>query len=634
MRKMKIFGGAVALAILGAAFSAPAVAQNADAVPSNPLKNAYFGELHIHTTLSLDSYIFGNRVDPDAAYRYARGEQITLYGNRAVKLTKPLDFAAITDHAEFMGEQEVCTTPGNKLYDTPMCKGVREMDQVQFTKIADSNTGANGPVNQRQHVPELCGVDTALCVEGSKTVWKRLQTAAAKYYEPGKFSTLLGYEFGPNVANPVNAGMMMLHRNVIFRTAQVPDNPFSAYDGVGEQLHAWLEKTCVQPCRALTIPHNSNSSAGQFFWLGKNSDGTPWTKEILERRARVEPLVEIFQIKGSSECQIGVGLADEECGFEVLNKPCPPGQNMGCSNADSFVQEAVVRGLNVEKEWGVNPFKQGFIGSTDSHNGNPRATEESAFQGFLAVRDSTAQQRLGIKVGVADHDGGGPSGFVRMNPGGLAGVWAEKNTREAIWDALARKETFGTSGTRLRLRVFGGFDFPKDLHKSADLVKIGYEKGVPMGGDLVAAPRGKSPTLVVWAVRDPDSAPLQKIQIVKGWTDKGKEHLKTFDVVCTDGITPDPKTGLCKDNGAGVDTATCKISNDKGAAELAGSWTDPAFNAAERAVYYVRVFENPVCRWSTYEAVQLKLPPPAGIPATIRERAWGSPIWYTPTAGK
>jgi hypothetical protein len=219
---------------------------------------------------------------------------------------------------------------------------------------------------------------------------------------------------------------------------------------------------------------------------------------------------------------------------------------------------------------------------------------------------------------------------MRFNPGGLAGVWAEKNTRESIWDALYRRETFGTSGTRIRVRFFGGFDYPADLHRSPDLVTIGYAKGVPMGGDLKAAPSGKSPRFVVWATRDPDSAPLQKIQIVKGWIENGKGVAKIYDVACADGIKADPKTGLCADNGAAVDIATCKIGAGKGAGELSTTWTDPAFDPKIRAVYYVRVLEDPTCRWSTYDAHRLKVDPPKAVPATVKERAWTSPIWYTP----
>ncbi|MBY0509257.1 MAG: DUF3604 domain-containing protein [Rhodospirillaceae bacterium] len=630
MRKFGALTLAVCMAVAG-----PSVAGEAPEIAANPLKNSYFGELHIHTSYSLDSFIFANPVDPAMAYRFARGEPVTLYGGETKQLRRPLDFVAVTDHAEFLGELELCTTPGNTKYDTDMCQKVRKFDHGQFDRIANSVTGT-----QKKRVAELCGDDGKLCTDAVKSTWKKHKLAAEQNYEPGKFTTLMGYEFSPNNASSAG-GFTMLHRNVIFRTMTVPDTVFSAYEGTGEDLHKWIETTCTGDCKALVIPHNSNASSGAFFWEGKNSDGSPWTQEILERRARVEPLVEIFQSKGSSECQAGLGFADEECGFENWVAPCPPGRSLGCAVADSFVQTALVRGLDVDKRQGVNPFKYGFIGATDSHNGASGATEENDYKGELGYQDNTAAKRIlaqGRQAGPVDpHNGpaNGPgSRMLGFNPGGLAGVWAEKNTRESIWDALARKETFGTSGTRIRVRFFGSFDFDKDIHKRADFVKAAYDKGVPMGGDLVAGPKNKAPTFAVWAVRDPDSAPLQKIQIVKGWVENGKSMLKSIDVACSDNLKPNAKTGLCPDNGATVDVAICAGSKDKGSAELAATWTDPSFNAAERAVYYVRVFENPVCRWSTYQAHQLNVPVPTNTSPTIRERAWSSPIWYTPVRGK
>jgi hypothetical protein len=612
----------------------------ADGVPSTPLKQAYFGELHLHTSYSLDSFIFGNPNDPDTAYKFAQGMPVTLYGGETKQLRRPLDFVAITDHSEFLGEVALCSTPGTPVYDSAACKGIRGFDMMQFGKIAAS-------VTDRKRRADICGADGAACVAAIRQTWEKVQANAARYYQPGKFTTLIGYEYSINIPGAVFSTTPnhdpratvpgMLHRNVIFRTDHVPDTVFSAYDGTGEELQAWLETRCREPCRALTIPHNSNYSWGRFFWTGRNSDGTAWTRDILERRARIEPLVEIFQIKGSSECQAGIGLADEECDFENAVPPCPPGEADRCAGADSFVRDAVVKGLAVEETEGVNPFKYGFIAASDNHNGTPGATEENDFKGHLGQQDNTPEKRLGVKPGasnsgpgVDDGHGEGNGAYLKFNPGGLAGVWAEKNTREAIWDALARRETFGTSGTRIRVRFFGSFNFPANLHRSPDLVKIGYAEGVPMGGDLKAAPEGRSPTFVAWATRDPDSAPLQKIQVVKGWVDGGKSMVKVYDIVCSDGIQPDPKTGQCADNGATVDLATCKVGDGKGAPELAATWTDPAFDPSQRAVYYVRVLEDPVCRWSTYDAIRLKIAPPSAAPTTIKERAWTSPIWYTP----
>ncbi|MFN8624745.1 MAG: DUF3604 domain-containing protein [Candidatus Binatia bacterium] len=589
---------------------------------SVPSRTAFFGELHLHTSYSLDSYIFGNRNDPETAYRFGQGEAVTLSGGKQKRLTRPLDFVAVTDHAEWLGEIDVCTVAGNASYETKTCERMRR------------NEAGVWKASERRHRPELCGDDGSRCRDAAKGAWKRLQAAAAAAYKPGKFTTLVGYEYSPILGDRPGAIPGMLHRNVIFRTDQVPENVFSSFDGTGEQLQQWFEVNCREPCRALTIPHNSNYSWGRFFW-DKNSDGSPWTKEILERRARIEPLIEIFQTKGSSECMAGVGLSDEEYGFENTVPACPPGQTDWCAGPPAFVRDGLVRGLAVDAQWGVNPFKYGIIGATDTHAGLPGSTEEKDWPGIAhGVTDNTPEKLLGKAAATATPRGDGDGGvaMTQFNPGGLAGVWAETNTREAIWDALYRRETFGTSGTRIRVRFFGSFDFPKDLHKNPDLVKIGYEKGVPMGGDLRAAAQAKAPTFVAWATRDPDSAPLQKIQIVKGWIADGKNMERVYDVVCSDGILPDPKTGVCRDNGATVDLASCTPSPGKGAGELSVTWTDPAFEPKQRAVDYARVLEDPVCRWSTHDALALHLDPPKGPPPTVKERAWTSPIWYTPAA--
>lgn len=610
--RLRVF---LCLLMLGGVGSRPVTAQAPQRPSPAPQRAAFFGELHLHTSYSLDSYVFGNRNDPETAYRFGRGEAVALYGGGTKQLRHPLDFMAVTDHSEWLGEIGLCTVSGGQNYDAPLCERIRRNDLSAW--------GAA----ERQYPPELCGEDGSRCREAARGPWKRIREAAAAAYQPGKFTTLIAYEYSPQLGERPGMIPGMLHRNVIFRTDQVPETVFSALEGSAEQLQQWLETSCREPCRALTIPHNSNYSWGRFFW-DKNSDGTPWTQEILQRRARIEPLIEVFQTKGSSECMAGVGLSDEECGFENIVPVCAPGQTEWCAGPMSFVRDGLVHGLAVEGQWGVNPYKYGLIGATDNHSGLPGTTEEKDWPGIVnGPGDNTPEKRLGLTQSAPDQRA--PSA-VPFNPGGLAGVWAEANTREAIWDALYRRETFGTSGTRVRVRFFGSFDFSKDLNKRPDLVKIGYEKGVPMGGDLRAAPKGKAPTFVAWATRDPDSAPLQKIQIVKGWVVNGQSMEKVYDVVCSDGIRPDPKTGACRDNGASVDLKTCTPSANKGAGELSVTWTDPAFDPKVRAVYYARVLENPVCRWSTQDALAVHREPPPGAPATIKERAWTSPIWYTP----
>lgn len=606
-----------------------------DAVPADPLKQAYFGELHLHTNHSFDSFIFGNPVGPDEAYRFAKGEPVTFYGGLTRQLDRPLDFAAVTDHAEFLGELRLCTTPGSEVYATEMCASMRANNMAAFSRLATS-------VTARKRMAEVCGENGKMCVAMADSLWTQVRLTANRHYQPGRFTTLIGYEFSANAPtakftnmdNKTKADVPgMLHRNVIFRSDVVPDRAFSAYDGSGEDMHKWMEANCTGACRVLAIPHNINYSWGRFFWDGRNSDGTPWTKEVLARRARMEPLAEIFQIKGSSECMAGVGLTDEECGFENAVAACEPGEQDGCASANAMVRNGLVKGLKVEDEMGVNPFKYGFIAATDTHNGNPGDTREDAYPGHLGSQDSTMGKRLGYL------DAPGPDGrrekarkfgFTMYNPGGLAGVWAPKNTRGAIWDALHGRETFGTSGTRIKVRFFGSFAYPADLHRRPDMVATAYANGVPMGGDLRSAPKRKAPRFVVQATRDPESAPLQKVQIVKGWVENGELKSRTFDVACSDGIRPDRRTGLCADNGARVDPKTCAPAKGKGAAQLSATWTDPAFDAAKRAVYYVRVLENPTCRWSARDSLKLGVAHDPKWNAAIRERAWTSPIWYSP----
>ena len=611
----------------GAVASQPmTIAEKEAAAPRDPLKNAYFGELHLHTSYSLDAYIFGNTMnDPFVAYRFARGGEVTLANGARKRIKVPLDFAAITDHAEALGEYEICTNAQIEGYQSETCKGIRANDMAPFIAIFEGSSKTPAV-----RLKDICGDDGSKCRNEAPVPWQRIQQAAAENYEPGKFTSLIAYEYSAGA--PEGQGGMM-HRNVIFRGAVVPDTVFSAFEGTGEDLHKWLEEQCTGDCRVLTIPHNPNFYWGRLYW-GKNSDGTPFTKEIVERRARMDRLVEIMQIKGNSECQTGIGTTDEECNFETVFRECTGDKTAGCDNEYGFVRNGLKLGLREEEKWGTNPFKQGFVGATDNHNGTPGDTAEDDYEGHYANNDGTPEVRLGLKpnptaeaMGMSGDDD--PTKL--YNPGAITGVWAESNTREGIWDALYRKETFATSGTRVKLRLFGGFDLPGDLNTKPDWVKVAYDRGVPQGGDLSKAPDGKAPTFVVWAARDPMSAPLAKIQIVKVWrTSDDKLEEMTYDVACSDGMTPDAKSHRCPDNGATVNLEDCSISKDKGAAEMSTVWSDPAFDSKVRAAYYARVLENPVCRWSMYDAKKAGVPYPEELEKTIKERAWSSPIWYTP----
>ena len=643
---VKVLGALLALVVIGVAgflifaqhdpdFSLSAAKvppPEAPKLAANPEKNAYFGELHSHTAYSMDANVFGTRIDPRGAYRFAKGEALEI-GLTGIKqrIATPLDFAAVTDHAEGIGMMAQCYTPGSGSYWSLECIGTRYKVLLVFPRLFKANiqSGATPAYYPRG----ACGDDGHLCIGAAHTVWQDIQNAANEAYEPGKFTSFIAFEYSPTL---IQGGM--IHRNVIFRGATVPDTVFGAADGFAEDLLRWLDVQCKGACQALSIPHNPNFSWGLMFG-DRNADATPVTRENLALRAKYENLVEIFQAKGSSECARGVGNNDEQCGFENLFPACKPGEETvdpktgihtpHCVAPNDMVRNVLRRGLTEEKKWGFNPYKLGFVGATDNHNGMPGDTAENTYMGHAAPNDSTPAIRLGLEQTIVTKTLGLPT--TGINPGGLTGVWAGENTREAIWDGLKRRESWGTSGTRLRVRFFGGFDLPADLHKQPDMISTAYAKGVPMGGDLSAAVAGKAPSFVVWAMRDAQSAPLQRLQIVKGWVDGDTTTEAVYDVACSDHLKPDGITHRCPDNGAKVNLKDCSISADKGASELATTWTDPDFRADESAFYYVRVLENPVCRYSQRDALKLGVAHPAGFPATIQERAWSSPIWYSPT---
>ena len=595
----------------------------------NPERNAYFGDLHVHTSYSMDVNLFGSTITPRKAYQFAKGEPIEV-GTTGMeqRLGTPLDFAAVTDHAQGMGMVSLCHTPGSSVYWNMDCIGIRYKLLPMFPRIAKVNT-QDGSTPAR-YLAGPCGDDGARCMASTGDVWRDIQNAANEQYQPGKFTTLIGFEHSPSL---VQGGMM--HRNVIFRSASVPDAPFSAADGFADALLRWVDTRCTENCKALVIPHNPNFAWGLMFG-GLNTDATPSTPESRALRAKYDRLVEVFQAKGSSECMRGVGSSDEECGFENIFPACTPeqaaidpktGQHAPrCVVGNDLVRNALRQGLIDEKKYGTNPYKMGFVASTDNHNGQAGDTSERGYKGHAAPNDSTPELRLGQKETLVAKAVG--YNLNKLNPGGLTGVWAEQNTREAIWDGLHRRETWGTSGTRMRVRFFGGFDLPTNLHTQKDMVKTAYAMGVPMGGDLPSSQTQKAPRFVVWAQRDANSAPLQRVQIVKGWVEGETTKEQVFDVACSDGLQPDAKTHRCADNGAKVNLNDCSISQDKGAAELATTWTDPEFKTGVSAFYYVRVLENPVCRYSQYDAIKLGLPHPAHSTPTIQERAWSSPIWY------
>lgn len=590
-------------------------------------RNLYWGDLHVHTAMSFDAWLHDVRADPALAYAFAKGEAVTLppldangRGTQTIQLARPLDFAAVTDHAEYLAEVAACTTPGNAAYDTQLCTAYRVADG---DALVDWGIQLGSPTPTR--FAEVCGPGGIDCPALAAEGWHRTIDAAQAAQDTTSactFTSFVGYEWSgaPGLSN--------LHRNVIFRSDVVPALPVSYFDATSPTaLWDALTTGCldVDGCDVLAIPHNSNWSNGRMFFV----EPAPGTDEAAAatRRADLEPLVEIFQHKGASECQrepSGIGGApDELCDFEQLRREpyddCGDGvgggamAGFGCVSRRDFLRGALLEGLTEEARIGVNPFRLGFIASTDTHNGTPGAVDEEGYLGHVGSEEGDLRGRLTDQV---------PAG-PRNNPGGLVAVWAEHNTRDALFEAMRRRETYGTSGPRIAVRMFGGPNLPDGLCDDPTLIETGYAQGVPMGG-VMAAGAGGAPRFVVTALRDAtaEGMPLQRIQIIKGWREAdGSVHTSVVDVAGGD-------------NGAGVQLPSCTPTG-KGAESLCGTWTDPDFDAAEPAWYYARVLENPVCRWSYADCDAVSDPKPTActdgsLPDTIQERAWTSPIWWSP----
>ena len=600
----------------------------------NPLRSLYWGDLHFHTRNSWDAWGYDLTVTPPQSYGFAAGGVVALppldasgKGTRQVQLKRPLDFAAATDHSEFLGETRLCTTPGSAVYDCATC--------TAFRKKGSSAVAAWGlqlivPEGSKRFA-DVCGADGAGCQATARQVWQELRSAAEQAYDRSStcsFVSFVGYEY---TATPKATNM---HRNVIFRNDTVLDTPVSYYEAPGA-LELWqqLQDRCLDAgdgCDVMVIPHNMNMSNGNMFAPRFAPGGGLADEEAVARlRARLEPVLELFQHKGDQECQGGLsgaqGPDDGQCAFEKERPPpigdCKgtPGWGgmgaMGCLSRWDFLRGILLEGLEQHEALGFNPYRAGVIGSTDTHNGTPGNTLERGWPGHVGGSDDTPEERLG--PGNTTHRG------LVNNPGGLAAVWAVERSRDAIFEAMQRREVYATSGTRIRVRLFGGWGFADGLCSDPELVDAGYRGGAPMGGVLPGRPGGAAgPRFVVQAEQDPDSAPLQRVQIVKGWIDAGGQaRYEVFDVA------GDARPGS-------VEVETC-APDGKGAKSLCAVWTDPQFDPARRAFYYARVLEAPTCRWSRWECIALAEPRPAGcsdptVQQVIHERAWTSPVWYEP----
>ena len=581
-------------------------------IESHPHRRAYFGDLHVHTLYSFDAFIYGARADPDDAYRYARGETLRHPAGFDMTLTEPLDFQAVTDHAEYLGMAPAMADP-----DSPV--GAHAMSLA----LRDARTVEQRIAHFVDMLPYLFGwgeSDDLYDPRMVRAAWDAIVDAAERHNDPGVFTTFAGFEYTTSSGMAEN-----LHRNVIFRGSAVPDMPFSPLDSPNpEHLWAWMDGLRALGFEALAIPHNSNASNGAMF-ANTDLSGAPVDATYSDQRMRNEPLVEVTQVKGTSDTHPALSPNDEWADFEIVPHRIDfstPSQPRG-----GYVREAYRNGLAMERELGSNPYRFGLIGSSDSHTG-AGSFREGDYWGKTALMDGTPGLRASVPPDPSRQAGGMPGPFPAQYWGasGLAGVWAKSNTREAIYDAMRRKETFATSGPRIRVRFFAGHDIDASLLESRNTIADAYAKGVPMGGDL-AGGSDAAPGFFVWAMGDPRSAPLQRLQIIKGWEEDGATFEQVFDVACSNGSPVNPETHRCADNGATVDIATCTTSPDRGAAELSALWKDPRFQPGQSAFYYARVLENPKCRWSSWDAMRAGVEPRADLPATIQDRAWSSPIW-------
>jgi len=587
-------------------------------------QRVFWGDTHLHTTYSTDAGMIGNRLGPEEAYRFARGEVVVSSTGVRARLQRPLDFLVVADHAENLGLAPMIAERNPDLLKLEFGKKIAGL--VYDGKYGDAYALWGDGMSTRQD--PLKGQEAL-----TRTMWDRLTAAAEQFNEPGKFTALIGYEW---TSSP---GGNNLHRNVIFRDDKEKADqviPMSNYDSQDpEDLWAWMQAYEAKTGgRVLAIPHNGNLSNGLMFddvtFSGKTLD-----RDYAERRMRWEPIYEVTQMKGDGEAHPSLSPNDEFADYGTWDKgsfgPEPKTPDM---LPREYAREALKRGMKYEATLGANPFKFGMIGSTDSHTSLATAEENNYFGKAPPGEPSADPERFQEMITGYAQKPGGPDITMRHFQtlgAGLAAVWARDNTREAIWDALNRKEVYASTGTRLTVRVFAGWDFEAPEVQRPDFAKAGYLRGVPMGGDLRDAPAGKAPTFMIRALRDVDGANLDRIQIVKGWLDsKGELHEQVYDVLCSDKRAINDQHRCDKPVGNTVDAKTATYTNSIGDALMLAYWKDPAFDPKQRAFYYIRVLEIPTPRWTTYDAAFFGVALPEGVPPTQQERAYTSPIWYTP----
>ena len=613
----------------------------ADVAPSTDRCDHYsetglplFGDLHVHTSFSFDAAANTTGATPDDAQRYARGEAIPFWPLNesgepvgTTRIDRPLDFLAVTDHGEFLGERALCRTPDSPRYDTDFCQTYRADQREGMAMFAVSIT-----TEAPERIPAVCGEDGALCAEFARSPWQAIQRSANQANTPCEFTSFVAYEY---TGTP---GSSNYHRNVIFRGDAVPALPVSYIDApIDSELWARLDEVCLEAegCDYLTIPHNSNLANGRMAPYRKLEPTPEKKRAYASKRLEREPIMEIFQHKGASECINGLssvlGPPDELCdveqvrplggektyataegegaevAFEMTTElivECEPGEEGeygmlggGCVDPTDYQRSGLLVGLREEESTGLNPVKLGVIASTDTHTATAGGVAEDTWGGAV-TGEATPMERLQPGLLTSGIDG---------NPGGLAGVWAKQNTREAVFEAMLRREVFGTSGPRIVPRLFGGFGLPDDACARGDWVELGYAQGVPMGGDLPAAPAEGKPRLLAYAAKDPDGRDLSSLQLIKGWIDgEGGMHAEVIPLA----------------------------EDEAGATTLCALYTDDTFDPQQSAYYYLRAVELESPRWHSYdcdripEAERPEVCSSGAYPATLHEMAWTSPIWY------
>lgn len=583
----------------------------------NPLKNVYFGEQHMHTSSSFDAFTVGVTQTWEQAYEFAKGKKVKLSTTgKEIQRRTPYDFVAITDHSEYFGVLKEFANPKSDLSKSDLAKGIMA-GQSDPVAAAAAVTQLIGSLVTNSPLPEY------VTPKLRSSMWKSFQEAADKANDPGKFTALYAYEWTsiPNGAN--------MHRNVFFKD-KAPDIAFSSFDSVlPEDLWTYLEIQRNSGIDVFAIPHNSNVSNGWMFSERKFLKG-PIDARYARRQAALEPLFEMHQTKGNSESDPVLSPNDEFANFERFDNLISLGVP-ATKDAGAFYRTGLATGMKLEKSLGYNPYKMGVVAGADVHSGYS-GNEEWDWNGAHGQQDDTPAKRLATGMNAS-----GEAGYV-VSSAGTTAVWATENTRDGIFDGMLSKETYGTSGTMIRLRFFGGWDMPAGITTDKDFVEKAYAAGVAMGQDLPAHPLkdlAKSPSFAVWSLKDPESGNLDRIQIVKVWSDPSNGYPKEAihnlawseaDKRKLDGNGKLPPVGNT------VDVKKATYTNDIGDSQLVAEWTDPDFDPTISAAYYVRVLEIPTPRWSTYDSARNDLPLPKEVPATLQERAWSSPIWYTPSA--